>query len=57
MNFLNFYVLELLFSAIFIYTCYKSIKKYIDSKVAVAIQESEIQDVEYPSVRNSFKEK
>ena len=52
-----FYVLELLFSAIFIYACYNSIEKYIDSKVAVAIQESEISDVEYPSVRKCFKYK
>ena len=54
---MHFYILELLFSAIFIYTCYNSIKKYFDGKVAVAIQESEITHVEYPSVRNSFKEK
>ena len=54
---MHFYVFELVFSAIFLYTCYNSIKKYLDSKVAVAIQESEIHEVEYPSVRNSFKEK
>lgn len=52
---MNFYILELFFSAIFLYTCYNSIKKYIDSMVAIAIQESEISEVEYPSVRNSFK--
>ena len=52
---MNFYILELLFSAIFLYTCYNSIKKYINSMVAIAIQESEISEVEYPSVRNSFQ--
>ena len=51
---MHFYVFEFLFSAVFLYTCYNSIKKYLDSKVAVAIQESEIDDVEYPSVRNSL---
>ena len=52
---MNFYILELCFSAIFLYTCYNSIKKYYDGMVAIAIQESEISEVEYPSVRNSVQ--
>ena len=45
------YVLQVLFSAIFIFCCYDSLKKFKNKKIAVAIEETDINEVEYPSVR------
>ena len=52
------YVLEFIFATIFIFCCYESLKKFINKKIAVVIEETDIIDVEYPSVRfveNLFK--
>ena len=47
----DMYVLEFIFATIFIFCCYESLKKFINKKIAVVIEETDIIDVEYPSVR------
>ena len=44
--------LQLIFTAIFIVACWNSISKFKEARIAVALQEIEIVDLQYPSVRS-----
>ena len=44
--------LQLIFTTIFIAACWNSISKFNEARIAVALQEIDIVDVQYPSVRS-----
>ena len=44
--------LQFIFTTIFIAACWNSISKFNEARIAVALQEIDIVDVQYPSVRS-----